>query len=207
VPSCISSACSDAPIIVLKKPILLRDEGDVLRPPTTSFRWSTAERRVIAFGIELTCYYGSDLDPSARDSETALAINQLAKAVREIARRTPGTHRVRLDATQIAICRFAIRSFDREIRRGQLPQPGLADGQQQGKPAQDTRETPKTRRAEVASVRGSQYQELSRRWRRFLGLKVYGFGPARACISVVNKFGFSAGANPGLTDNAGSGKN
>lgn len=159
-----------------------------MRPPTTSFRWSNDESRIIACGLVLAQRDASYLDLSAHDSETALAIDWLANAVREIACRPPGTHRVRLDAMQIAVCQFAIRSFDRRIRRGQilsLVWPTGTNKESLLKKLEKHRKRAKRKWLRFGDP--PQYQELSRRWRRFLGWVRENHRPIRPRLLNVYK--------------------
>src|SRR5450755_2753208 len=96
---------------------------------TTKFRLSAIEIKLIDRGLDIVRYYGSDLNLPAYDRELSAEVGIIAQTVRDLARRPPAKmHRVTLDAAAIAVCMFAVRSFVRELRRGDIPNLAWADG-------------------------------------------------------------------------------
>lgn len=129
------------------------------------------EIKLLDRGIGIIRCYASDLNLPAHDPELSLIIADVAGTVSDLVRRPDAqTHRVRLDALGIAISIFAIRSFAREVRRGQIPSLSWPQGIDRWRILTKLEKHRKrAKRKWLSSGDRKTYDERGQRWRRFLG--------------------------------------
>jgi hypothetical protein len=142
-----------------------------LRSLTTHLRLSRPEVNLINIGFDCILYRTSDLSLQCYDSGLLAYIREVASEFREVAIRPPAaTHRLKLDAMGCAMCIFALRLFQREIRRDKLSSyvwPPAINRERLLKKLERHRK--RAKRKWLSQGDAASYQDWGMRLRRFLG--------------------------------------
>jgi len=94
----------------------------VISGPSTSFRLTAADIRILNFGCYVLCFHAHDLSLRSSDFELWQGLMKVAERLRRLAAdQKSATHRIHGDALAIAALQFGLRCLGRKAQPARIP--------------------------------------------------------------------------------------